>query len=523
MSAVLTPTVTASPWRTALPVLTLLIAAILLLYRETGMAMAQVWWTSDTFAHAMLVPPISLWLVWRQRARLAALTPRAQPWVLLPMLAVAALWLAADLVVVNAPAQFALVTLVVLAVPAVLGMEVALAILFPLLFLYFSVPFGEFMLPTLMQWTADFVVWALQLTGVPVYREGLQFVIPSGRWSVVEECSGVRYLIASFMVGALFAYLNYRSWRRRLAFMLVALAVPLVANWLRAYIIVMLGHLSGNKIATGVDHIIYGWVFFGIVIMVMFMIGSRWSEPDEAPAGAMGRGDTTGAPRGLAQAPLAAGLAAAVVVLLPHLLLWGLQRAEGEAAAARLEMPAQLAAGWQAAGDSAPAWGPSFLNPSVAAARNYAGPAGTVGAYVAYYRGQGHDRKLVSGLNTLVALNDRDWEQRDGGAVEVQGGGQTVTMKTARITATHGLGTGPRPQFVAWRVYWVDGRFIAGDAAAKLAGALSRLRGRGDEGAALVVYADAGSEAASNVALQAFVQANLKELNTLLQRTRDTR
>ena len=96
-------------------------------------------------------------------------------------------------------------------------------------------------------------------------------------------------------------------------------------------------------------------------------------------------------------------------------------------------------------------------------------------------------------------------------------------MKSARITGTRGLGTGPRPQFVAWRVYWVDGRFIAGDAQAKLAGALARLRGHGDEGAALVVYADAGSEAASNAALQAFVQDNLEPLNALLQRTRDTR
>ena len=102
------------------------------------------------------------------------------------------------------------------------------------------------------------------------------------------------------------------------------------------------------------------------------------------------------------------------------------------------------------------------------------------------YRGQGHDRKLVSGLNTLVALNDRDWEQRDGGTVAVQGGIEAVTMKSARITGTRGLGAGPRPQFVAWRVYWVDGRFIVGDAQAKLAGALSRLRGRGDEGAALI-------------------------------------
>jgi exosortase/archaeosortase family protein len=125
----------------------------------------------------------------------------------------------------------------------------------------------------------DFTIAALQATGIPVYREGLNFVIPSGSWSVVEACSGVRYLIASFMVGTLFAYLNYNSWKRRAGFMLISIVVPIVANWLRAYMIVMIGHLSGNTLAVGVDHLIYGWVFFGVVIMIMFMIGARWSEP----------------------------------------------------------------------------------------------------------------------------------------------------------------------------------------------------------------------------------------------------
>ena len=104
-------------------------------------------------------------------------------------------------------------------------------------------------MPWLMESTADFTVSALVLTGIPVYREGHQFIIPSGAWSVVEACSGVRYLIASLMVGALFAYLNYRSMRRRWLFMGVALVVPIVANWVRAYLIVMIGHLSNNKLA----------------------------------------------------------------------------------------------------------------------------------------------------------------------------------------------------------------------------------------------------------------------------------
>jgi len=32
------------------------------------------------------------------------------------------------------------------------------------------------------------------------------------------------------------------------------------------------------ELATGVDHIIYGWLFFGLVMFVMFWIGSFWRE-----------------------------------------------------------------------------------------------------------------------------------------------------------------------------------------------------------------------------------------------------
>ena len=62
----------------------------------------------------------------------------------------------------------------------------------------------------------------------------------------------------------------------------VSIVVPIVANWLRAYMIVMLGHLTNNRLAVGVDHIIYGWVFFGIVMVLMFWIGSRWREDSAA-------------------------------------------------------------------------------------------------------------------------------------------------------------------------------------------------------------------------------------------------
>jgi exosortase A len=524
MSAIPADLRTTSPWRTALPAVLALVAAILLLYRETAITMVGVWYRSETFAHAFLVLPISLWLIWRQREPLAALTPRAQPWMLLPMLGVAAVWLMADLVVVNAASQFALVALLVLAVPAVLGFQVTMVILFPLLFLFFAVPFGEFMLPPMMEWTADFTVAALQLTGIPVYREGLQFVIPTGSWSVIDECSGVRYLIASFMVGSLFAYLNYRSYKRRVVFMLFSIAVPIVANWLRAYLIVMTGHLSGNKLAVGADHILYGWVFFGIVIFIMFIVGSRWSEPDEPRAATAGqRGLTHAATEAAARPMVATLLAGMVVVLAPHLALGALERSERAAAPAQLELPRQLAPGWAADDIELSAWTPLFANPSLEVTQAYTGPAGTVGVYMAYYRGQTYDRKLVSGQNGFVSLNDRRWKAVGAGTRDVDADGQTITLRTAEIIDSNQPLGEKRMRLVAWRVYWIDGRFIAGDAAGKVANAVARLRGHGDEGAGLVLYARGETTAAAQATLEAFVKANLAPLNELLQRTHDAR
>ena len=205
----------ASGWRTAGLAWLIAVLVILVLFRETLLSMVAIWARSDTFAHGFLVLPISLWLVWRLRGSLAELTPRPDLRVLPLFLLAGFAWLLGEVASVAPLSQFSLVMVLILSVPAVFGGAVTKRLLFPLGFLLFAVPFGEFALPVLMNWTASATVWGLRLSGVPVYREGLSFVIPSGHWSVVEACSGVRYLIASLMIGTLFAYLNYRSLKRR--------------------------------------------------------------------------------------------------------------------------------------------------------------------------------------------------------------------------------------------------------------------------------------------------------------------
>jgi len=510
-------------WRWPLASFGVLLTAILLLYRQTGLAMVDIWSSSETYAHGFVVPLIAFWLIWRIRHQVLALHPKASPWAWLLLAGASTLWLAGDLVAVNAATQLALVLLIISSVPAVLGWSVAREMAFPLGFLLFAVPIGDFMLPQLMSWTADFTVVALRWSGIPVYREGLQFIIPSGSWSVVEACSGIRYLIASLTVGCLFAYLSYRSYTKRLVFIGVSLLVPLIANWLRAYMIVMIGHLSGNELATGVDHLIYGWVFFGIVIMLMLLIGARWADvPAQEPAvgfpnAAIPR-DSVGH---LGRSTVLATLAALGIAAAPHGLTQVLALGT-RTAPVQLVVPVPQAP-WMAAESPPSDWLPAFRNPSASARAGFIGPSReSVGMHLSYYREQDYTRKLVSSENQLVTSNDERWAQLSRGSASTTLAGRALTVSTATLRLQHGSLTSDAPRLLAWRFYWVNGRFTASDVQAKLQGALSRLMGHGDDGAIVVLYTPLRSdlpEAQAYIAAEQLLQDFALRLGSSLEAT----
>lgn len=513
-----------SSWRWPLTLMTALLTVLLLLYRQTALGMAEIWSRNDTFAHGYLVVPLVLWLVWRRRAHVLAQVPRPMPLMLLPLALLAGIWGLAEMVSVNALAQFAFVGMLIVAVPLVLGLAVARQILFPLAFLLFAVPFGEFMLLPMMNWTADFVVAALRLSGIPVYREGLFFVIPTGNWSVIDECSGVRYLIASFMVGSLFAYLNYRSPLKRAVFMGFSLLMPILANWLRAYIIVMMGHLSNNKIATGVDHLLYGWIFFGVVIFIMFMIGMRWADADETAPPTAADSGVAAAPFAFARLTLPVVAVAAALVGWPHAAIAALESRERHAPAPVLDLPQSIGA-WRQADRPALDWAPAWRSPRVEWHRGFVADGQPVGLYVAYYRGQDKDSKLVSSLNAVAGLNDRRWN-----AVGARAGGSSTAgfgpgwRELDILGPETRLGGDPaRPHVVARSFYWVDGRLYGSDAMAKLATAWSRLGGRLDDGASVVIYASGDSFDHARQRLQAFQDAALQPLSQRFEQTHRAR
>ncbi len=514
-----TTSVAPGPQRRLLLLFVVAVVALLLLYRDTAMGMVSIWMRSDTFAHAFLVPPITLWLVWRNRDRLQAIDPRPAPIWLVPLALMALAWLLGELVTVNALTQFALVAMIVLLVPLIFGWPTTRALLFPLLFFFFCVPVGEFLLPSLMEGTADFTVAALRLSGVPVYREGLQFLIPSGAWSVVEACSGVRYLIASLMVGSLFAYLNYQSLNRRLLFVGVSILVPIAANWLRAYMIVMLGHLSDNRLATGVDHLVYGWVFFGVVITIMFMIGSRWTQPDRQPVPARPLSSPVALPIGW---PLAAVVVVGLCLAATAPVL-AVRAVQHDVTTAAVRLPAlTVQAPWQAV-DAASTWKPQFVGPVAELNTIYAKPGGSVTVYLAYYRQQGPSSKLVSSINTLAPSVEATSHALSTGLQRTQLDGEAVPWLVTHLLGRQAAMGTERQNLTVWQTYWVDDHFEISGVRAKLRTAIGQLAGRGDDGAAIILSVDKAPNEGGNALLADFVAANLGSVRQTLRQTQQGR
>ena len=470
-----------------LAVLVAALALLLFWYRDTVGSLLAIWSRSDTYAHGFIVAPISCWLIWRNRARLRGLPLAPSLAGALAGAAAGFAWLLGELASVTSVSQFALVGMVIALVWAVAGTAIVRALAFPLGFLFFSVPFGEFLFPWMMDRTADFVVWGLRLSSVPVYAEGRSLVIPSGNWAIVEGCSGVRYLIASVVVGSLYAYLTYRSLRRRLIFVGLSVLLPILANWLRAYGIVMLAHFSDNRIAAGVDHLIYGWVFFGIVMFVLFWVGGRWRE-DDAP---LAPPATRASPGEMRPTVASRSVAGFLVVALAAVLAWkpalGMLNEQGQHGPVRLSA-LQPQGEWQPVeAERLPAWSPRYsgMRSELRAAWDAGGQP--VGLYIAYYRDQRPGEELVNSENRVLQSKDPVWTMKAYGERDAQVGARGVKVGSIEMANADG-------RLLVWHGYWIGGRWTTNDYVAKLYLVASMLGGSGDDSAAVMVYAPFAAE-----------------------------
>ena len=400
---------------------------------------------------------------------------------LLAVGALGAVWLFGVLSAAQVVSQFAVIGLISAVVLTVFGTAWAKQLWFPLAFLFFAVPFGEAIVPRLMDWTADFTVAGVRLSGVPVYREGVHFVIPTGQWSVIEACSGIKFLIASIMAGSLYAWLMYRSPARRAAFLLASILVPLAANWLRAYSIVMIGHLSHNRLMTNEDHIVFGWVLFGAIMMLLYWLGARWRED---------RPEDTGSSMAAASRWQPARLAPAATVVALSLLAWPalahqFMRPVGEPGRVAILAPDPLQ-GWERQEGPHSSWSPDLEGANATQLVFYRKGSHVVALVVAAYRHQTQMAQVGSTANQFARTTNADWKQTARGREDTTDLRLESVAQATNTAELRGLNA-PEPLLV-WQWYWAGDAATDSPARTKLELARSRLLRQPDTALWVAVY-----------------------------------
>ncbi len=492
-------------WLKALGLLALTWMTITLLFLPTAQSMVAIWERSETYAHGYVILPIALWLIWRDRRRLAAVETRPDARALIAVVGLLLLWLVAWAGGVLVAEQYALVGLWIAAVWALFGPKLLKAAAFPLFYLLLMVPNGEFLMQPLMGFTADFTVAAVRLVGLPVYREGTFFSLPSGDWSVVETCSGIRYILASLTLGLLYAYLTYRSLGKRIIFAVASIVVPIVANGFRATMIVLIAHYSDMKLALGIDHYIYGWVWFGIVMALMFWVGLIWREDITADASAQPETDQ---PPTRPRPPIAMAIIFLGVTALAPLWQQWLSR---PVPAVTLTAP-QPAAGWQMTDSPFNDWLPHWIGMDAKLVQHYMRGADRVLLFVAHYAQQRQDHELINSQNLMVEQEHPRWQNVGQRVFRLEVGGEAYRLLEARLRTPRG------ERILAWQWNHVKGRNDLHPLLIKIELALERVFGGRDDGTAFVIaspYSDQPAEAAR--VLRAF----LAEMGPVLNRITD--
>lgn len=394
MTSLALPLEGVSPWRAHLAALGAVALAILLLFRGDAAGMAAIWWSSATFNHCLLIGPIIVWLVWQRLPQLRELVPAAWPPGLVLVAAGALFWLLGEAGSTAFARHLGLVVMLQGAAIACLGKAVARGLAFPIFYALFLVPVGEEIVPLMQTLTAAISSLLLALTGVPAHLEGIFITTPTGYFQVAEACAGVRFLIAMLAFGFLVANVCFKSWRRRATFIAISVVVPILANGIRAWGTIYVAHKTGSTaFAESVDHVVYGGIFFALVMAFIIALGWRFFD--------RGINEPWFDPKALQpEPPRARSLpltAAALLALVAFPLLWS----GAVSAAGAHELPPEIAlpevAGWQSV-SAAPGrpWRPNFAGADLFRQAYYRDARGrTVTFAIAVYARQSEGRELV--------------------------------------------------------------------------------------------------------------------------------
>ena len=256
------------PWR-----LGILAVLCLLLYAPLYPGLVETWVDDSNNSHGLLIPAVSLYLVWLLKDQLKAVEPRnSVVGLVLLVLSLLAYFMSyvGDLAF---PARITIITTLTGLILFNYGWGVLRVLLFPLLFLVFMIPVPDTLMGMvsfpLQLIVSNVSARLIDLYGIPVYAEGNLLHFARYSFEVTEACSGIRSLVSFLAIGALFAYLERGRWWKGMVLILATVPLAIFVNLVRVTGTGIIANYFGHRVARGFLHDFSGFAVFGSGILLM--------------------------------------------------------------------------------------------------------------------------------------------------------------------------------------------------------------------------------------------------------------
>ena len=235
----------------------------------------EFWFNSESyFSHGILVPFLSLYILYDRRAEIAKAKPKPMWWVLIPLAPLLYLVAASSRGDLIGPLTYSCVITMFLTLLAAGGWEVFKAVGPAVFFLVFALPFGRGYLDTLtlrfqgLSTDMAFNLLKILQIGSPMRTESTQIVIGDYTLYVAPACSGLKLTISVIAFVALFMIVGRLKWWANLILVASVLPICIMINGLRIAMIGGVGYYFG-AIRAGQFH---DWSGYISVILCFFLL-----------------------------------------------------------------------------------------------------------------------------------------------------------------------------------------------------------------------------------------------------------
>lgn len=175
------------------------------------------------------------------------------------------IWYVTSVINLHIIEQLSLLGIITFLFATIFGISTTRQHLFLLLLPIFAIPIWDQLTNPLVNLSGFVVGEMVRLIAIPAVIDGNSIFVPDGEIIIADGCSGLRYFTISLAIAYLISYLNGYSFKNLTALLLIAACIGLVTNWLRIFILVIIGYQTKMQSPLMSDHEYFGWVLFALI------------------------------------------------------------------------------------------------------------------------------------------------------------------------------------------------------------------------------------------------------------------